>query len=135
MFLLDTCVVSEATKARKDAAVETWLTATPEAEQFISALTVGELHFGAARLPAGKKRRLFENWIAEIEREFTGKVVPVDEHVAAVWGKLKAAANSNSQLVDLQIAATALTYGFVFVTRNVKHFHFDGLKVVNPWEA
>lgn len=134
MFLLDTCVVSEATKARKDAAVESWLTATPVSEQYISALTIGELHFGAAKLPAGKKRRLFEDWIVEVERDFAGKVVPLDENIAAVWGKLKAA-NSNSQLVDMQMAATALTYGFVFVTRNVKHFGFDGLEVVNPWKA
>lgn len=134
MFLLDTCVVSEATKARKDTAVEKWLTEISIDEQFVSALTIGELHFGAAKLPVGKKRRLFEGWIAEVEREFMGKVVPLDENVAAVWGKLKAV-DGNSQLVDLQIAATAITYGFVFVTRNVKHFRFDGLKVVNPWEA
>jgi predicted nucleic acid-binding protein len=133
MFLLDTCVVSEATKVRKDAAVERWLTETPIDEQFISALTIGELHFGAAKLPVGKKRRSFEGWVAEVEHEFTGKIVPLDENVAAVWGKLKAT-DDNSQSVDMQIAATAITYGFVFVTRNVKHFRFDGLKVVNPWE-
>jgi predicted nucleic acid-binding protein len=39
------------------------------------------------------------------------------------------------QTVDAQIAATALAYGFVVATRNVKHFQFDRLQVVNPWQT
>jgi predicted nucleic acid-binding protein len=37
------------------------------------------------------------------------------------------------QTVDALIAATALTYGFTLVTRNVKHFAVADLTVIGPW--
>jgi predicted nucleic acid-binding protein len=35
--------------------------------------------------------------------------------------------------VDLMIAAIALEFGCAVATRNVAHFNFSGLAVVNPW--
>jgi len=46
MFLLDTNVVSELRKTRPHGAVLAWLTATPESDLFISAVTLGEIQRG-----------------------------------------------------------------------------------------
>jgi len=133
MLLLDTCVVSEATKARQDEAVIAWLAMQASETLYISAISIGELHFGAAKLAEGRKRRALRSWIATVEEDYAGRIVPLDETIAARWGALRALA-PDALIIDAQLAATALAYGFTFVTRNVKHFQFDGLSVVNPWE-
>lgn len=134
IFLLDTCVLSEATQPRQSASVMTWLSRQDLARQYVSAVTIGELHFGSERLAHGRKREELRRWVKSVEEDYTGRIVPLDATVAARWGQLRASA-PNAQTIDAQLAATALAYGFTFVTRNVKHFRFDGLDVVNPWEA
>ena len=134
IFLLDTCVLSEAIQPRKSASVTAWLAAQEVGRQYISALTLGELQFGAERLPDGRKRCSLREWIKTVEEDYVGRIVPLDPAVAKAWGHLRAQ-RPNAQTVDAQLAATAMAFGFVFVTRNVRHFQFDGLKVINPWEA
>jgi predicted nucleic acid-binding protein len=104
------------------------------AELFISAVTLGELHYGVARLPSGAKRRSLALWIAEVEQRFADKIIVLDDTIARRWGELRAA-HPKIATADAQIAATALAFDFVFVTRNVKHFRFEGLNLVNPWET
>lgn len=133
IFLLDTCVLSEATKPRKDMGLMAWLAAQDLTRQYISAITLGELHFGAARLPEGRRQQQLRDWIVTVEEDYAGRIVPLDPTVAERWGRLRAS-SPDAQTVDLQLAATALAYGFTFVTRNVKHFRFDSLAVLNPWE-
>ena len=134
MFLLDTCVLSESSKPQQSARVTEWLATQPDELQFISAVTVGELYYGLARLPEGRKRTTLANWLATIEEDFDGRVVPVDGEVAARWGQIRVGKDM-AKTIDLQIAATALTHGFTLVTRNVRDFEIDGLAVFNPWEV
>ncbi len=101
---------------------------------FISVLTLGELHFGVAQLDDLAKERELNAWIAMVELQFSSRIVVVDDVVARQWGYLRAA-YPKAQTADAQLAATALAHDFIFATRNVKHFKFDGLKVVNPWKA
>jgi predicted nucleic acid-binding protein len=133
MLLLDTCVISEGIKARPDARVVHWMKFQNPAELFISAVTLGELHYGVAKLASGAKQRELGAWVSEVEKRFADRVVVMDDAVARQWGYLRAM-RQNIPIVDVQIAATAMAYGFTFVTRNVKHFRFDGLTVVDPWE-
>jgi predicted nucleic acid-binding protein len=111
-----------------------WLTVNELRRQYISALTVGELYYGAERLSEGRRRRELRLWVRMVEEDYAGRIVPLDQTVAAVWGRLRGA-SPNGQTIDMQLAATALAYGFTFVTRDVTHFRFNGLNVVNPWEA
>jgi hypothetical protein len=134
IYLLDTCVLSEAAQPKQSAAVMAWLSGRDLARQYISAVTIGELHFGAERLAEGRKQRKLRGWIETVEEDYAGRIVPLDATVAAFWGRLRAR-SPNTPTVDAQLAATALAYGFTFVTRNVRHFQFDGLAVVNPWQA
>jgi predicted nucleic acid-binding protein len=134
MFLLDTCVISELMRQEPNPLVSRWIRRVDPLSLFLSVLTLGELHYGAALEKSLAKEREIAAWIADIERRFAHRIVVVDDGVARHWGYLRAG-TPNAPIVDTQLAATAIAHGLTFVTRNVKHFGFDGLAVVNPWVA
>ena len=133
-FLLDTCVVSEAMKVRRDPDVQTWIEAAPQQTLFFSALTIGEIQYGIDRLPAGARRKRLEVWFSAflIETGSGKRILAFDADVAMVWGRLRVR-EPNAPLVDSQIAATARAHGLTLVTRNIRDFAFAGLAVFNPW--
>jgi toxin FitB len=133
-LLLDTCVLSEASRPKQSAAVQQWLSNQQQSLLYISALTIGELLYGMRRLGDGRKKIALEHWILTVLEDFDGRILALDEIVAARWGQLRAD-RPNAQVIDAQIAATALVHGFTVVTRNVKDFAFPGLAVFNPWRA
>jgi toxin FitB len=134
MFLLDTCVISESVKTKPDAAVDRWMTFNSPSEAFISVLTLGELHYGVARINNAHRERELNRWIAEVGRRFASRIVVFDDMAAREWGYLRAR-YAKAPTTDAQLAATALAHDLTFVTRNVSDFRFEGLKVVNPWDA
>jgi len=134
MFLLDTCVVSESIKPEPQPSVNSWMKYHSQAQSFISVLTIGELYFGVAMLNNPAKERELSHWISDVEQRFASRIVVFDDLAARQWGYLRAAYPA-APTTDTQLAATALAHDFTFATRNVRHFPFDGLKVVNPWES
>ena len=134
IYLLDTCVLSEATKPRQNLSVISWLSSHELERQYVSAVTIGELYYGVERMSDGRKRNGLRAWLKEVEQDYHGRIVPLDLEVAEQWGRLRAA-SPNIPTVDAQLAATALAYDFTFVTRNVGHFQFKRLRVFNPWQA
>lgn len=134
MFLLDTCVVSEGPKREPDKHVDRWLSQWDTSELYISAITAGELCYGVDRMAPGREATRLRAWLREtLERGFGGRILAFDYAVAEVWGNLRAG-YPNAEVADSQIAATAIAHHFTLVTRNVKHFAFDGLAVINPWQ-
>jgi len=132
-FLLDTCVVSEATKEQRDPGVESWLERVAPESFFLSAVTFGELSYGIKRLPKGSKRERLEEWLeAYVAETPPERILAVDRDVALLWANLRIQ-DANCKLGDGQIAATALFHGLTLVTRNLRDFRFPGLAVFNPW--
>lgn len=93
-------------------------------ELAISAATLAELHFGvlvakSADVRAERLRRL-----SVLQRHFDA--LPLDERVAASYGRLAAAVDSGrqprSRVMDLLIAATAHAHDAVLYTRNPDDF-------------
>ncbi|MFD4405585.1 PIN domain-containing protein [Nocardia sp. NPDC058499] len=56
MIILDTNVISETTKKAPDERVTAWLDAQAGETLYLSAVTVGELRYGIATMPAGRHR-------------------------------------------------------------------------------
>lgn len=136
-YLLDTNVVSEIPKPRPNQGVLGWLDEIDEDSIFLSVITVAELRHGIDRLPAGRRRRVLDDWFRNDLRErFEGRLLPVDAVIADACGKLMAtceASGRTMELADALIAATAEVHNLALVTRNVSHFQTSVKHLVTPW--
>ncbi len=98
-------------------------------ELCVSAITVAELRYGAARRKSAKLHELID--------AFTGNVaiMPFDEGGALQFGRIAselAGLGSPIGEFDVLIAAHAVSLALTLVTNNVKHFNrVAGLKVEN----
>lgn len=120
-YLFDTDALSEPLRRRPLASFISWLGTIPRADQFASAVSIGELYKGAFRTSD------FARHLANIETRVLVAitVLPYDVAVARVYGEIEAALVRRGQRLadaDLQIAATALYHGLELVTGNVRHF-------------
>jgi len=120
-YLFDTDAVSEVLRKRPLPAYLEWLATIPPAEQFTSAVVVGELYRGAFR--SVHRDRHLANIEGRILSALT--VLPYDHSMACVYGEIHAALTTSGRILedaDLQIAATAIHHGLELVTANVQHF-------------
>ena len=136
-MLLDTNVLSEAYRDVPDDGVLAFLAGLDMDQTFTSVVVMGELRFGAVMLAPGRRRSQMEEWIEGVRAQFAGRILPVDEAVAARWADLRVAVRAVGRdlgTADGLIAATALMYGLPVATRNVRHFRPTGVEIVDPWE-
>lgn len=136
-FLLDTNVVSEATRPQPSAMVLDWIAAQDGESLFISAITLGELRRGALFLAAGKRRRALLRWIETgIKANFAGRILPVDALVMERWAQLEATTAKTGRrlpLMDSLLAATSLAHDLTLATRNLADFKTAGVPLLDPW--
>lgn len=134
-YLIDTNVLSELSKATPDPRVVEWFRQVPDAALHVSVLTLGEIRKGVEALAASRRRERLRLWLEQdLITWFGSRVLPISPAVADRWGRLLAEVKKTPQAVDSLLAATALHHELRVVTRNVDHFQFPGLDVVNPWE-
>ncbi len=137
MIVLDTNVVSEIMRPKPTLKVSRWLKSYAVKDIFISALSVTELRFGAELLPDSSDKSILNDRIDHILRSlFEERILSFGTQAAercAVLMASKRAFTPFVKIIDLQIAATALTNGFAVATRDVKDFQHDTLRVINPW--
>jgi predicted nucleic acid-binding protein len=138
-YLLDTNIISNATKPSPSEALLAWMAEQADDDLFISALTVGEIRRGLLEMPAGKKRTLLETWFQGPDGPqalFASQVLPFDEKASLVWARLMADGKAKGRprsALDMIIAAIAEANGCVIVTGNERDF--AGLEFVNPLRA
>lgn len=119
-FLLDTDAISEPARRKPSPRFMASLGAHV-GEIAISSVTVGEIVYGARRVPHGDR-------YLEYLRTAVIPYVPVltfDVAVATRYGELRAqleSAGTPLPDLDLQIAATALVHNLELVTGNQRHF-------------
>ena len=131
MYLLDTCVLSEARRRTKEAVA--WLGAVDPDLVFVSVMSVGEIMKGVAlRSRADPIGALpLSRWLEDLRTLYADRIPPIDDAVAMTWGRLMA--RRSLPVVDGLIASTARVHGKVLVTRNVADFDDTGVEVINPW--
>ena len=135
MFLMDTNVISEVRKgARCDAHVRDWYSLVDEAQLFISSLSIGEIRRGielARRRGDLPQVDTLESWLETVQAQFSSRILPVDDSVADIWGRL--AATRPIPVIDSLLAATAIVHNLVLVTRNVADVDGLGATILNPF--
>ena len=139
MILLDTNVLSELMRAKPSSQVLAWVDAQAASELVISAITVAEILYGIARMADGKRKQgLLDLATQMFEEDFAGRILPFDTEAAVHYAGLAAESEANGKVVDMadgQIAAIAALHDARVATRNVRHFDYLDVPVINPWEA
>jgi toxin FitB len=131
MYLIDTCVVSEARRRTPQAVA--WLRAAQPETLFLSAISIGEITKGVMMKmrvdpPAAA---ILLRWLDELRFVYAARILPIDDAVATHWGHLMA--QRTRPVADTLIAATAHVNNKIIVTRNVADFADVGVPVIDPW--
>jgi len=135
-YLLDTNIISNATKPHPAEALVQWMAQQVDDTLFISSLSLAEMWRGILEKPAGKKRRELEAWFGGPEGPqalFRGRILSFGEQAALIWGRLMSEGTTTGQprsALDMVIASVAESNNCVLVTDNERHF--SGLDILNP---
>jgi toxin FitB len=138
MIVLDTNVVSEAMKPEPNPAVRAWLNEQAAATLFLTSVTLAELFFGIAALPAGKRKIRLTQGLDGLLDLFEGRVLPLDTVAARQYAALALTAKKAGlgfPTPDGYIAAIAAAQGFIVASRDVAPFKAAGVSVIDPWTA
>lgn len=132
-WLLDTNVVSELRKGpRANAGVRAWAHGRQD-DAWLSVLTVGEIRRGIElrrrRDPVAAQH--LDVWFARLAVAFQSRVLPVDDAVAQMWGRL--GVPDPVPTIDGLLAATALVHGLTLVTRDTHDVAHTGVPVFDPF--
>jgi hypothetical protein len=138
MYLVDTNVLSELRRPRRDPNVVAWLAGAPDDGLYLSVITVGEIAKGIAKVRRAGSHQAradadaLQSWLESVLVTFSQRLLPVTLPVATRWGRL---CDAHPQVpTDMLIAATAMEHGLTVATRNVDHFRRAQAPVVNPFE-
>ena len=139
MIVLDTNVVSELMRKSPNPAVEAWFVGHPVKDLFFTAVGESELRYGAAIMPAGRRREtLVADLDAMLHAAFENRILPFDSGAARAYATIAAKrrlAGRGVAPADCQIAAIARARGMSVATRNVRDFENMGIEISNPWDG
>ncbi len=97
MIVLDTNVLSEVIRPVPEARVLRWLDAQAPEVLSITAVTVGEIVHGVARLPEGQRRDRLAALVEEhVTTTFSGRVLPYDADAARVGARSSRSASERA---------------------------------------
>lgn len=138
MIVLDTNVVSEAMKPEPQPVLRAWLDNQAAETLYLSSVTVAELLFGIAALPAGKRKNMLTEAVEGLLALFHDRVLPFDTDAARHYAELAILARTSGRgfpTPDGYIAAIAASRGFIVASRDTAPYTAAGVTVINPWEA
>jgi predicted nucleic acid-binding protein len=138
MIVLNTNVVSEAMKPEPHPAVRAWLNAQAAETLYLSSVTLAELLFGIAALPAGRRKDMLAQTLDGLMGLFRDRVLPFDIDAARRYADLAVLAKVAGRgfpTPDGYIAAIAASRGFIVASRDTAPYAAASVTVINPWEA
>lgn len=135
-YLLDTNVISETNKPKCHENVKLFMENVPYKDLYLSTITLGEISKGAENHPADKRKHDLLIWLYQtIPKKYKNRIINIDREIMCNWGRLDKLVGRTLPILDSIIAAVAITYNLVLVTRNVKDYQdIPGLIILNPWE-
>jgi predicted nucleic acid-binding protein len=138
MIVLDTNVVSEAMKPEPHPALRAWLNNQAAETLYLSSVTLAELLFGIAALPAGNRKDKLALALDGLMGLFRDRVLPFDTDAARHYAELAVTARVGGRgfpTPDGYIAAIAASRGFIVASRDTAPYEAANVTVINPWET
>jgi predicted nucleic acid-binding protein len=137
MIVLDSNVISALMHERPDGTVVDWLDRQASTSMWTTAVSVLEIRFGLARMPAGRRRvKLEQEFERLLSDDLQSRVLAFDqasaERTAALMARLEARGRT-TELRDGMIAGIVFNRSASLATRNVKHFADTEIDVIDPW--
>jgi toxin FitB len=136
LIVLDTNVLSELMRGEPNEAVVDWLRKNAKVIALPS-VALGELRYGIARLPDGKRKSSLNDAFDTLVDRFAASILNYDVLAANACGEILAWAEATGRpmsLADAQIAGIARVAQASLATRNVTDFAVTKLPLINPWE-
>jgi toxin FitB len=137
MIILDTNVVSEPLRQQPNTLVVEWIDEQSIETLFLTSITVGEIRYGLAALPKGKRKQSMQKrFETEVLPLFISRVLPYDLAASVAFGRSMAQVRTRGfalATADGNIAAIALTHAMKVATRDTKPFDAAGVSVINPF--
>ena len=130
MIVLDTDVVSELMRPRPSSNVLARLAEVPAGEQCTTAVTIGELAYGAKRVG---RPELYERAIGLLA---STRILAFDRRAAEQYGRIRSDLEREGTRLadpDLRIAATALACGATLISGNTRLFAWVPDLSVENW--
>jgi len=137
LYLIDTDVIGERRKGVKaNAGVRAFFAnaAREGTALYLSVITLSELRQGVERIRYRGDRaqaQTLERWLQRVTAEYGDAILSFEEDAADIWGRLRVPHAENP--LDKQIAAMALIYDLIIVTRNTTHYEPTGVRLLNPF--
>jgi toxin FitB len=136
MIILDTNVVSELMRPEPTPEVAVWVRSRDRRELRMTSITLAEIRYGIARLPAGRRKQVLLDTADDIFATFADQVLPVDAAAGeqyAIIASTRERAGKPIAGFDALIAAVCRSRGAVLATRNLPGFDGTGIEVIDPW--
>lgn len=137
MIVLDTNVVSETFRPTPSAQVLSWLDANAPQTLYLTSITLAELRFGVAALPAGRRKQGLHDVVENVlVPRFRDRILPFDEPASLAFAHLQSSARTDGRALptmDALIAAICRSRGFTLATRNTRDFLGAGIPLIDPW--
>ncbi|WP_420622718.1 PIN domain-containing protein [Candidatus Poriferisodalis sp.] len=134
-ILLDTNVVSEATRPIPDEKVLAFL-AAPQSF-WLSAIVVHELEYGIQKMPSGRRRDHLAAAIRSFIADASDHVLPIGQAESVCAAEFRVLARQSGRALtisDSLVAATASVNHLTLATRDTNDLTGLDLRVINPWE-
>ena len=139
MIVLDTNVVSEPLRSRPHSSAVDWLDRQVIETLYLTTITLAELRFGVASLPAGRRRdRLGARIEDEVIGAFTGRILAFEEPASVAYAALRTRARDQGLALgaaDAYIAGIVAAHGFAIATRDRAPFEAAGVAVIDPFDG
>jgi tRNA(fMet)-specific endonuclease VapC len=129
-YLIDTDIIIYSLKG--DPRVHSWMGKNQNIPKSISAITFGELLYGARKSKYPEKNIATTNRIAELF-----PIIEVNKGIIEVFGMIKAKLEQEGTRIadmDLLIAATAIYMDLTLVTNNKSHFSRISDLAIENWQ-
>jgi len=102
----------------------------------LSSVTLAEILFGIAALPAGRRKRLLAEAFSGVLALFDRSILAFDANAARHHAGLALRASDAGKgfpTPDGYIAAIAAAHRYAVASRDAAAFQGAGIKLINPW--